>query len=315
MGHTDPVNTGESAPIGKQRQAMERLIRLTVALRAAGKVGLSTAELLTIARFPDDAADPASQLARDFRHLRGLGWQIDNVAEVGEDGRYRMTNGDSRLRVQLTPPQQAALRRAALVADRDDLAEQLGLDAERAAGTVEARVTQASLAPELDVVGRAVQTRALLTFRYNGRERVVHPAGMHARNNRWYLAGQEVDGETVKMFVVSRMSQVRAGAPRSATAPAEVPRPRLHPMAWLIDDPVDVELVAAEEFVPDVRRWLGTPTSQRSTEDGEVRLVYTVTHRKALRTRLYELGTRVRVAGPPEFRDELLADLTTMAGL
>jgi hypothetical protein len=96
-------------------------------------------------------------------------------------------------------------------------------------------------------------------------------------------------------------------------------------MSWKVDPPVEVTLSAPTEFVPDVERWLGTPVSYSSTGSSigsstgsstgdEVELGYVVTNRSALRARVYQLGTRVRVVAPEEIRAEMLAELAEMAG-
>jgi hypothetical protein len=62
-----------------------------------------------------------------------------------------------------------------------------------------------------------------------------------------------------------------------------------------------------------VRRWLGNPQEERPST-GTTELVYRVTNRAALRSRIYLLGRRVSVAGPEEVRAELIAELAQMAG-
>ena len=72
-------------------------------------------------------------------------------------------------------------------------------------------------------------------------------------------------------------------------------------------------LSTTAEHQPDVRRWLGEPL--RTTTAGDrVEMVYEVTNRAALRCRLYELGPRVTLVGPEEFRDELVAELAAAGG-
>jgi hypothetical protein len=56
------------------------------------------------------------------------------------------------------------------------------------------------------------------------------------------------------------------------------------------------------------------PAAETDLLDGTVELRYLVTNREALRSRLYELGTRVRLVGPEDVRAELLAELAEMAG-
>jgi predicted DNA-binding transcriptional regulator YafY len=180
----------------------------------------------------------------------------------------------------------------------------------------------------LDTVLRAVRMGSLVRFTYKGTPRVVHPESVRSQNGTWYLRGQEdsAEGEAgrhvpVKAFVVARMSDVTADPPRTAR-PVPAARHRgLHPMSWEIDPPVEVTLRTTTEHQPDVRRWLGDPadedvrpsTGSGGTE-GQVTMRYVVTHRAALRARLYELGRRVVLVGPEDVRSELLAELRELRG-
>jgi predicted DNA-binding transcriptional regulator YafY len=296
---------------GKQREPMERLVRLAATLQRAGKRGVPATNLVEIAGF-EGGGDPISQLGREFRHLRSLGWQIDNVGGEGEAGVYRMVTVDNRLRLKLTPDQQAALLRAVLLANRDDLVERLGLpDQERPAEVVAAR--PAGNDDALAVVTQALRLNALLRFRYHGSDRVVHPEAVRTQSGNWYLLGREDGSDFAKSFVVSRMSDVASDAAGTAVRSGSSRHNGLHPMTWEIDPPVEVTLRSPADFAPDVVRWLGEPKSQREV-DGSVELVYVVTHRAALRSRIYELGPRVDVVGPDEVRAEILEDLSFMAG-
>lgn len=295
---------------GKQRAPMERLVRLAAVLQRAGNRGVPAPSLLEIAGF--EGEDPVSQLGREFRHLRALGWQIDNIGGDGETGVYRMVTVDNRLRVKLTPSQQAALLRAVLLANRDDLVERLGLsDAERPAEVLSGTATEVD--EELSLVTQALRLGSVLRFRYAGSARVVHPESVRTQNGTWYLRGREEGGEIVKWFVVSRMSEVTVDPAGTAVRPEFARRTGLNPMDWEIDPPVEVTLRAPADYVPDVERWLGEPAAVREGADG-VELDYVVTHRAALRSRLYELGPRVEVLGPEDVRAEILDELAFMAG-
>ncbi|QYJ04298.1 WYL domain-containing protein [Nocardioides panacisoli] len=295
---------------------MERLVRIAAVLRANGDVGVPGARLAEVAGFSGDGA--MDQLARDIRHLTARGWQIENVAGRGEAARYRMRAIDNRLRVRLTPPQLRAVQRAALLADRGDLVERLGLAGAAApdAPDVSAGLPTSQYDERLDAVLRAVRLRSVLRFDYNGRARAVHPESVRTQNGKWYLRGQE-DGTAdglVKAFVVGRMGEVDVDDPGTAR---RVPAPRhvgLHPMTWEIDPPVDVTLRTSPDYEPDVHRWLGPPAGTQ-TADGEVVLRYRVTNRAALRARLYELGRRVVLEGPEEIRRDVVADLEERADL
>ncbi len=291
---------------------MERLVRLAVALQSCGRVGMPSDQLVRIAGF-ESSADPTSQLGRELRQMRALGWQIDNIAPHGEDGVYRMTSVDNRLRLKLTPAQQAALQRAVLLADRADLVERLGLPATPRTAAVSAVVPGGPHDARLATVIRAVRMRCLLHFLYAGSTRTVHPDSVRAQNGTWYLRAFEDTANRMKVFVVSRMSEVSADSPQTARTFPRERHPGLHPMSWQIDPPVEVTLRAPVEYVPDVERWLGRPVSYRDL-GGEVELMYVVTHRAALRARIYQLGTRVQLVGPEDVRREMLTELTEMAG-
>jgi predicted DNA-binding transcriptional regulator YafY len=293
---------------------MERIIGFMALLhdaRRRGAAGVPAADLLRSAGW-EDAGDGITALNRDLKALRALGWRIDNISPKGVPAVFRMTSVDNRLKLALTPAQQAALRRAVLLADRADLADQLDLPVDAAPSPTSASVALAG-APELTAVTAAVRSKARVRFRYNGSLRLVHPVSLRTQQGTWYLRGNEDGSDVVKRFVVSRMSEVAPDAPGTAAPADDVEPESLHPLAWAIDEPVEVTLRSPLPYAADVRRWLGAPQAER--EDGEEAvLVYRVTHRAAMRSRIHQLGTRVRVDGPESFRDELVAELATMAG-
>ncbi len=252
------------------------------------------------------------QLARELRHLRNQGWQIDNIADPGEPGRYRMVTVDNRLRVRLTPAQQRALQRAVLLADRQEIGQRLGLPADQTPAEVTPSLRTSEPDDQLATVLGAVRRRCRLRFRYGGRAREVHPESVRHQNARWYLRAVEVGGDEAKLFVVARMSEVERDVPGTAD-PVEGERTlALHPMQWKVDPPVQVTVRLEAAYRPDAERWLGTPVDAR--EDGDdVELTYEVTNREALRVRLYDLGSRVRLVGPEEVRRELLDELAAVA--
>lgn len=288
-------------------------MRLMAVLSEAGDAGVAGGRLVEVAGFTGD--DAADQLAREFRHLRKQGWQIDNVGAPGRGAIWRLKTGDNRLRLRLGDRQQAALQRAVLLADRVDLANQLGLPADATLPDVEARLRHPARLPGLAAVMRAIQHRALVRFRYNGKDRILHPASVRHQNNQWYLSGREDGTDDIKHFVVARMSAVAVAEAGTADRVAPVRRLTLHPLSWEMDPPIEVTLEVAEEYVPDVVRWLEQPRGAVVTDDGLHRLTYVVTHRAAMRARLYMLGERVTVVGPDEFRTEVVAELSSIAGV
>lgn len=290
------------------REPMERLVRIAALLQARADAGVSAEALIRAAGF-EGLADPGTQISREIRHLENQGWHIENLAGTGESAHYRMTTVDNRLRVRLTPGQQAALRRAVQLADRSDLARRLGLP-EPAAAPTPAGAALAAVPPEaLSLVVDAVRDHQVLRFGYKGVPRVVHPESLRNQVGTWYLRGVEDGDEQLKTFVVSRMVDAHADEVGSARRLPAARHHGLHPMSWEVDPPVEVTLAAPAHYIPDVRRWLGEPVAVEPGAGDTVLLRYRITNREALRSRLVELGRRVRVVGPDEVRDELVAAL------
>jgi predicted DNA-binding transcriptional regulator YafY len=305
------LGTWEGTPVAGRDQIgpMQRIVRIMAMLDKAGPVGVTGERLASVAGFGEK--DPGTQLNRDFRHLRDQGWQIDNIAGPGEPARYRMVSGDNRLRVGLDPAQVAALQRAMILADRADLAQRLGV-APASLPTAIGTTVEHHPSAELSTALEAVRRRSRLRFSYKGNVRTLHPSSVRYRNGRWYLSGVEEGGDVLKHFVVGRMSGAEPDAPGTAepTAGRETP---MHPLHWEVDPPVEVVLRASLDYEPDVVRLLLAPTA-RAERDGVVDLTYTVTHRAALRARIYALGRRVQVVSPAEVREEILAELRDLVG-
>lgn len=303
-----------NGPGRDQRGPMERLVRIAAMLQANPQQGVSAERLNAVAGFPDTPGH--DQLKRDIRHLEHQGWRIENVAPPGQPAWYRMTTVDNRLRVRLSLGQQAALRRAMLLADDGDLVQRLGLEATTGAGETTGATIQLPVPDSLRLVVDAVRDQRVLRFGYKGVERVVHPESVRTENGVWYLRGvedTELADAPLKTFVVSRMLDVDVDDPGSARPVPPTRHVALHPMSWEIDPPVEVTLRAAADFEPDVRRWLGEPVAVESDGD-DVLLRYRVTHRAALHARLVELDDRVRVEGPAQARADLVAFLAAARG-
>lgn len=294
-------------------KAMQRLARILAVLDDAGVVGATTDRLLEVAEYGGQAA-PQDQLSLDLRNLKKQGWQIENLNPKGESGRYRMVSGDNRLQVKLSPAQRAALQRAVLLAERDDLAKRLGVRTATVAEGVGSIKIRRQKGDKLSLALQSVQLRSRIRFTYKGTPRLVHPGTVRFQNYKWYLSGIEDGTDLVKHFVVSEMSHIALDRPGTAAEVPSVRRIPLHPLRWEVDAPAQVTLRTTAAFVPDVTRWLNEPDSQVE-RDGTVDLTYTVTHRQAFRARLYVLGPRVTIAEGGEVYDEMLAELRTMAGL
>lgn len=286
---------------------MERLTQILSLLSAADGGAVSADDLLDVVAYGGTTVENRrDQLRRDLGHLETLGWQITNTADDGETARYRLTAVDNRLRVEFTPEQRAELLRAASAASLAELFDDLGDDA--GAHVPEVHV-QADREPSaLALVQQAVAGQCLLRFTYRDAPRVVHPHGLHVKPGGWYLTANEDGSDQAKTFVVARMSDVTLDDPGTAIAPEEPARPQLDPVTWVIDPVVEATVRTTIEHREHVEAMLGASGSEE-TDGDEVVLTIAVSHRAAFRRRVYELGSRVVVDGPPELRDEIRTEL------
>ena len=291
---------------------MERLVRMAAVLWAAGRDGVGVDRLAKVAGFTStDAPTRREQVARELRHLERQGWRVINTAGVGSPAHYRMETVDNRVALHLSRAQAAALQRAALVADRTDLVDRLGLSGSRPATDTPIRV-QDSPAAELELVLDAVRHRCVLAFRYKGAPRRAHPQAVRRRGGTWYLWAVEDDALEAKWFAVSRMDEVELEAPGSARRLDEAPRWSFDPLSWSVDSPTQVIVSAEPQYRADVVSLLGRPSFEHE-DAGELQLTFTTSNWTAARARVYELGPRVRVLGSDEFRSSLVRELESWA--
>ena len=270
---------------------MERLIRILLALSERGTDSVSARKLARVAGYPDDTESGLAALRRDVRRLRQVGWDIESVGEDGLEGRFVLHARDNRIALLLSPGEQAALHEAL----RD----------------VDAQTPPPP--PQLAELERAVHRHCLCWFSYRQRHRTVHPHALHNGPSGWMLRGCEVESGVVKEFVVRRMADdVVIGQPGTAETPDVVPRLSFDPMTWEVDPPIEVILAAAPDLQQEVSRVMsgGRVVGRR---DGEVLVAVVVTNRVAFRSRLLELGPQVRVVGPPEAVEMVVAALRRLA--
>lgn len=264
------------------RAAYDRLLDVALTLSGAGRVGVTTPDLLERVGYADDEAGKRA-LMRDLDDLRAVGLRIDNQAGEGEYARYVLQPGDVRWQVEFTPAQRTALS-AALAAARERVT-----------------VDTSPLPIDLDRVREAVRARCLTHFRYNGTLREADPYGYQWVRGDVVLVARDRAAAMIKAFSVRRIQDLVIDAPGTADVPADAPRPSLDPVTWLVDEPVVAEL-DCPGFTEDVVALIGG-----EVEGDRVRV--TVTNRRIFFARLLELGSRARLVGPPELREELRAML------
>ena len=126
---------------------------------------------------------------------------------------------------------------------------------------------------------------------------------------RWRIIARE-DG-LQKQFRLDRCDDVRVGPPGSASE-AQPAVQDMDPLTISDGEPVDAEVLVAPEHEGRIIRELGSAVTRLEGSDG-ILLTIPVTNRWLWRMRLYQLGTRVRLLGPPQLCDEVRTELLTFA--
>lgn len=297
-----PIGAKEVHPMAAAGpRPMQRLVMVTSILSAAGPAGRGALELADVVGYRGTDEGKREQLARLIRDLQSVGVDITNVAPLGQEARWVLRPGDSRVRLAFTPEQQAELARAALLADRDRLAEDLGA---AVAPPVGLDIAAPRLPMDVDLVLRAVTARCLLRFVYNGKPRQLDPVTMQRGVGGWAVSGLDRGSGEYRTFYLARMTEVAAEAPGSAREVSGVQRGGTDPLSWQVDPPLDVTVRVDARFGADAETLLGEPLT-RNGDDWE----YRVTNRWAFYSRLIELGERVVLAGPDPIRAEFAAML------
>ncbi len=277
--------------VGRDQVApMERLIRILICLTEGDRWGVPISRLLRMADLVEDTDASRAQLRRDLAILRRGGWQIENIAPKGSDARYVLRVRDNRLAVLLTPGERAALRQVLAYAAGD----------------------RSEPPPFLGELQHAVTDGCLTSFTYRGTRRSVHPDALFATPSGWVLdAREQADGQT-KEFVTAWMGDLEVGDPGTASRLPE-PAGRLDPLQWPSDEPVVVTLGVVPAFLDDVLYQLpGAEVVEHGPE--EMVVAVRVTNRAVCRARLYALGLRARVLGPPGAVADIVGNLRAVAG-
>lgn len=280
---------------------IQRLVMVTSILSAAGAAGRGALELADAVGYRGTDEGKREQLARLIRDLQTVGVDVTNVAPRGQEARWVLRPGDSRIRLAFTPEQQAALARAALLADRDRLAADLGAAVAPPQGL---DIAAPRLPVDVDLVLRAVTARCLLRFAYNGKPRQFDPVTMQRGIGGWAVSGLDRGSGQYRTFYLARMTDVAADAPGTAREVSGVQRGGSDPLSWQVDPALDVTVRVDDRYRTDAATLLGEPLTRRGADWD-----YRVTNRWAFYSRLVELGERVVLAGPEPIRAEFAAML------
>lgn len=303
-----------AGPGRDQRAPMERLtVVLYVLSQADGDCPVERLTGLGLYHGTDESQ--REQLARDIGHLCALGWDIENVAAKGTPSRYRLVAGDNRLRLEFTAEERVELYRCARMANLRAVEDGLRPDSAWPEAEEEFEVDLPPAMPGLLEVLTAVSGRRGLEFGYFGRRRSVVPRVAYDRSGTWYVVARETGTGAQKTFRVDRMSDVHVIGPAGVAAPSSsgARRPRLDPLSWEWDDPVEVTVETTAEHRPRVVALLGSPVAEEPSGEA-VRLRFRTTNRVVFLHRVCQLRERVRLLGPEDIRDQLRGMLLAVAG-
>lgn len=113
-----------------------------------------------------------------------------------------------------------------LVAEADSAFRKLTFDLGgewSASGPVVARSDPREVSGHTEVISRAMEAAKIITFRYHGAyrgqetERTVEPYGLLFKFNRWYVVGRDVDRDAMRIFRLSRMTDLAMNSASPAT--------------------------------------------------------------------------------------------------
>ncbi|MGB8019816.1 MAG: WYL domain-containing protein [Candidatus Nanopelagicales bacterium] len=283
-------------PRGRPADAQHRRMRgLLSTLAAVGEYGVTRKTLMEAMGLRADDDNAQRVFFRDVANLRASGWQIRSIKRGLED-RYTLKVIDHRMQAEFTPDERRELLRAARSAGIGQVYDDL--DPDQVDGT------PVPDDPDLRLAHAAIATRCLVTFVYSGSQRRVHPYDLARRPAGWLLRGREEDSGTVKNYYLDRAVDLDIDRPGTAEpVPESLPALTLDPMRRREHPPVHVVVECRPESAGDIITLLGANGSEQVPGGfGMVRFEVVVTYMDAFLNRLFELGERASLVGPPEAR-------------
>lgn len=276
-------------------------------------------------QYPEKAEARRTAFEREKRTLRKLGVPITMQVLSGSDaGRtaYSIDRSEYRLiDFELTQDELSALQQAAAVVQIGTswgkrAVQWLGGEVDSAEGETAAHVdAQVAVLPTL---WNGISGFAIATFEYRGKQRVVHPYGLIARNGFWYLIAFDPERSAQITYRVDRIAgNVELGEEQAFVRPADFDLGTAYKR-----DPKEFSDNQGEEAVvridpriaPSVIRELGEDCVVAVRSDGFVDITVACGNRTAFRSWLYAMVDRAVVISPEAVRNEVIADLQRLAG-
>jgi proteasome accessory factor B len=173
----------------------------------------------------------------------------------------------------------------------------------------------------LRLLSGAVQRRKAVRFGYRGmtrdteEERRVHPFGLLFQHGRWYMIGQDLDRDAVRMFRLGRIRDAREEAPKKGTPDYEVPddfdlEAYAGRSAWEVGEDPEGPIDAVVRFAFPRSLWAernGHGALVEEHEDGTQLRRFRILRRDPFLRWILSLVGDARVEQPESLKDEFTA--------
>lgn len=276
-------------------------------------------------QYSDKEEGRRTAFERDKKVLRTLGIPITMQTLGGDDAgktAYSIDRSEYKLiDFQLTPDELSALQEAAAVVQMGTTwgkraVQWLGGEVvTEPVGTV-ARVEASSQV--LPALWKAVAEHRETQFAYHGTLRSVQPYGLVSRNGFWYLICFDAHRADQVVYRVDRIeSDVSMGEPNAFERPDNFNLATAYPRdaKTFSGNNHEFAIVRVDRrAAPAVIRELGDDAVRATRSDGSVEVEVACGNRVAFRTWLYALVDRAEVVSPESVRQEIIADLSRLAG-
>ena len=170
----------------------------------------------------------------------------------------------------------------------------------------------------LPTLWQAIEEQSAASFAYRGKNRVVHPYGLLARNGFWYLIAHDVERDMQVTYRVDRIEgDISTGEANAFTRPGDfnVLTAFERDAKRFEQGGNEVAVVRLDHRVaPAAIRELGDDAIVARRTDGSIDVEVACGNRTAFKAWLYAMVDRAEVISPDSIRQEIMADLRRLAG-
>jgi proteasome accessory factor B len=310
----------------------ERILNLTICLLVSGRY-LPKSRIREAVEGYHDLSDAAFErtFERDKDELRGLGVPI----EVGsfdplfeDEPGYRILPSEFELPpIDLDAEEASVVGVAARVWQHASMAESTmsAIAKLRAAGVDTDTSQLASLEPSVsasepafDALWSAVLERTRVSFTYReGAKRTLEPWGITSSKGRWYVIGRDVDRDAVRMFKMSRISDLprHVSRPGAFGVPADLDIRSLAKSLAPREPTAEAKVAIRSGKAPTLRRRGSSTTTDQPLPNGFEVIALGYSDPSTLAEEIARYAADVVVLEPVEIREAVIQRLHAVAAL